>query len=161
MINNLFLQQITTPLMALTQMALWVACGPYVEYTIRAGQKGRSSERSGDSCQGEDLEPMLKIFYAVTIGTIRQFDAVFKELNQFATQSDHYNLSLPPQSNTEEKVFKSAKLGLFWFIFVLFYKQEKVQTLTINGRSIDGVLGIRTRDRRLAAESTELWRLQV
>ena len=36
-----------------------------------------------------------------------------------------------------------------------------VQNLTINGRSIDGVLGIRTRDRSMvgADKSTELWRL--
>ena len=35
-----------------------------------------------------------------------------------------------------------------------------VQNLTINGRGIDGVQGIRTRDRRMvgADESTELWR---
>ena len=43
------------------------------------------------------------------------------------------------------------------FLNIMTYK---VQNLTINGTSIDGVLGIRTRDHRMvgAHESTEQWR---
>ena len=42
------------------------------------------------------------------------------------------------------------------FLNIMTYK---VQNLTINGTSIDGVLGIRTRDHRMAGtdKSTELW----
>ena len=51
---------------------------------------------------------------------------------------------------------------LFVFIFVLFtiFNYNIVQSLTINVKSIDGVLGIWTRDHRTvrADESTELWR---
>ena len=51
---------------------------------------------------------------------------------------------------------KWAILGLFWFIFVLFSLQFQYQLK----KSVDGVLGIRTRGRRMvgADETTELWR---
>ena len=52
---------------------------------------------------------------------------------------------------------KWAKSGLFWFIFVLFSTQWQINIWL---KSIDGVLGIRTRDCRMvgADESTELKR---
>ena len=57
------------------------------------------------------------------------------------------------------------QMGQAWPLFVYFCPflntlTNIVQYLTINGRSIDGVLGIRTRDYRMvsAADSAELWR---
>ena len=54
------------------------------------------------------------------------------------------------------------------FCFVLSFSQHTykigiVQNLTLNGKSIDGVLGIRTRDHRMigADESTELCRVLI
>ena len=47
------------------------------------------------------------------------------------------------------------------FLFILFFSHDKYSTnLTINDKSIDGVLGTRTRGGRMvgADESTELWR---
>ena len=48
-------------------------------------------------------------------------------------------------------------------LFVLFKSQLQVgiaQNLTINGKSVDGVLGIQTQDHRMigADKSAELWR---
>ena len=54
---------------------------------------------------------------------------------------------------------KWAKPGLF--LFISFFSHDKYSTnLTINDKSIDGVLGTRTRGGRMvgADESTELWR---
>ena len=55
--------------------------------------------------------------------------------------------------------FKWAKPGLF--LFISFFSHDKYSTnLTINDKSIDGVLGTRTLGGRMlgADESTELWR---
>ena len=53
-----------------------------------------------------------------------------------------------------------GKKTIFFVYFHPFINTmtDKVQKLTINGRIIDGVLGIRTQDRRIvgADESTEL-----
>ena len=58
--------------------------------------------------------------------------------------------------------FKWAKPALFLFIFVLFSdRMDKYSTnLTINEKSVDGMLGTRTQGSRMegADESTELWR---
>ena len=56
-------------------------------------------------------------------------------------------------------VKKWAKPGLF--LFILFFSLDKYSTnLIINDKSLDGVLGTRTRGGRMvgADESTELWR---
>ena len=55
---------------------------------------------------------------------------------------------------------KSAKPGLFLVIFILFTMQDKYSTnLTINDKSINGMLGSQTQGSRMegADESTELW----
>ena len=46
------------------------------------------------------------------------------------------------------------------FVYFSFFSNDKYSTNTINEKSIDGVLGIRTRGGRMvgADESTELWR---
>ena len=58
--------------------------------------------------------------------------------------------------------FKWAKLGLLLFIFVLFsHLMDKYSTnLTVNDKSVDGVLGSQTQGSTMggADESTELWR---
>ena len=54
---------------------------------------------------------------------------------------------------------KWAKPGLF--LFISFFSHDKYSTnLTINDKSIDGMLGTRTRGGRMvgADKSTELWR---
>ena len=55
-------------------------------------------------------------------------------------------------------------MGQTWTLFVYFYHFHntminKVQSLTINVKGVDGVLGIRTRDRWMvgADESTEFY----
>ena len=50
---------------------------------------------------------------------------------------------------------------LFVFIFVLFSIQRQIYSAIFDYKSIDGVPGIRTLDRRIvgADESTELWQI--
>ena len=58
-----------------------------------------------------------------------------------------------------ECFLKWAKLGLY--LFISFFSHDKYSSnLTINDKSIDGVLGTRTRGSNMvgADESTELWR---
>ena len=58
----------------------------------------------------------------------------------------------------EELVKKWAKIGLFC-VFISFFSQCKDHYNTINDKSVDGVLGTRTRGGRMegAGECTELW----
>ena len=62
----------------------------------------------------------------------------------------------------QKYIFKCAKFGLFSVYFRPFLNTMKniAKIGYINGRSVDGVLGIRTRDRRLVGtdKSTDLWR---
>ena len=67
----------------------------------------------------------------------------------------------PPTHPHLGKVFfkKWAKPSLF-FCLLSFFSHDKYSTNTINEKSIEGVLGTRTRGGRMvcADESTELWR---
>ena len=69
----------------------------------------------------------------------------------------------PNKSGTKIFFFKNGpNPATFWFIFVLFsqHKDKYSTNFTTNDKSIDGVLGSRTRGGMMegADESTELWR---
>ena len=61
--------------------------------------------------------------------------------------------------NARQKSFLNGQNSVSFCLFPTFSQHNVAQNLTLNGRSIVSVLGIRTRDRRMEGtdKSTELW----
>ena len=93
---------------------------------------------------------------------LKDFCTSINTLQRLAAENFHF-YKFPPETRVMKQLYnffkKWAKPGLF--LFISFFSHDKYSTnLTINDKSIDGVLGTRTRGGRMvgADESTELWR---